>query len=210
MIVSMSHLGSYLNQVSLWLILLGLTLTELGLPLPETVFVVATGVAAQQRGLGIVVAVASSCLAVLLGDILLYQLARRYGAPAFKRWPLCLVLPTRVLPRIDALIERHGAMAVFVARFLTGVRGAMFVLVGMRRMPFSRFLLWDGLAVLVTVPVFAVLGFVCATNVPLLEAHVDRANGYMLALLAAVVLAYGVLLALRWNRARRALSSGNG
>jgi membrane protein DedA with SNARE-associated domain len=202
----MSNFGSYLSQASLWLILFGLALTELGLPLPETVFVVAAGVVSQHGGFAIHVPIVSCCVAVLVGDLLLFYLARTIGSRALQCRPLCWLLPARATPRIDALFARHGSMAIFAARFVSGVRAATFVLAGMRGMPVRQFLLWDGLAILATVPVFAALGWVFATSVTALNAQVELANRLLLAVLALVVVGYASVVLVRWCRARSAPS----
>jgi membrane protein DedA with SNARE-associated domain len=188
--MSMTQLSQFLQQASLGMILLGLVLSELGLPLPETVFVVAAGVVSQQSGLGLVVPVVSSCTAVLAGDLLLYALARRYGPAAAKRRPLSLLLTDRAVARIDGLFQRHGAMAIFTARFVTGLRGAAFALAGMRQLPLLQFLVWDGLAIVVTVPVFAGLGFVFSNRLDRLATGVNVANRWMLGLLVCIVAVY--------------------
>lgn len=193
----MQTLGSFLSSLSLWLILAGLAITQLGLPLPETVFIVAAGIVSQHEGLPVLVPAVTCCMAVLVGDLVLFYLARAFGARAFERRPLRWALPPRVLPRIDALFAKHGAMTIFVARFISGVRAAAFVLAGMRRMPLRRFLIWDGAAVLVTVPPFAVIGFLFANSVRNLQAHAERMNMYLLIGLVVAVAGY---TGMRWRR----------
>lgn len=183
---------------------MGLVLSELGLPIPETPIVIAVGIVSERMGLPLFVPILGCCLAVMIGDLWLYYSARAFGVAALERRPLRWVLPARVLPRIDALFERHGAMAIFVARFISGVRLATFVLAGMRRMPILRFVLWDGLAIVITVPVFAGLGHLFATRAENLERHVARANHLVLAILVLAVVAYGAFVVLRWRgRVRR-------
>ncbi len=208
----MSDLGGYLSDTSLGLILLGLALSELGLPLPEPAFVIAAGVVSQRAGLALYVPIGCSCLAVLLGDLLLYALARVIGPGVLARRPLCWLVSVRVQPRIDALFERHGSMTIFVARFITGVRLAAFVLAGMRKTSLWRFVLWDGLAILLTVPIFAALGFIFATSAEALEQHVTQTNYFILAALVLAVAGYVAVVVLR-RRGKRAEGSavaGNG
>ena len=193
----MSDLGSYLSDTPLGLILLGLALSELGLPLPEPAFVLAAGVVSQRGGLALYVPIGGSCLAVLLGDLLLYALARIIGPSVLTRKPLCWLVRVGVQPRIDALFERHGSMTIFVARFITGVRLAAFVLAGMRKMSMWRFVLWDGLAILLTVPIFAALGFIFATSAEALEEHVKQANYLILAALVLAVAGYVAVVVLQ-------------
>jgi membrane protein DedA with SNARE-associated domain len=92
-------------------------------------------------------------------------------------------------------------MAIFVARFLTGVRVATFVLAGTRGVRVGRFVMWDGLAVLATVPVFAVLGFYCSARADELRLRIWHANYAIVALLLGVLVAYWLVTVLRRRRA---------
>jgi membrane protein DedA with SNARE-associated domain len=197
----LQQLGTVLSGASLWLVLVGLALTELGLPLPETVFIVTAGIVSQRDGIAMSVPIIASCIAVVGGDIALYFVARWFGPQAFQRRPLRWLLPPRLYPRIDALFVRHGSMAIFVARFVSGVRAAAFVLAGMRGMPLRQFILWDGLATVVTVPPFAVIGYLFAHRLVELQSHVELANRYLLWSLAGVIAIYVGVALVRWRRA---------
>ena len=198
----MQSLGGSLSELSLWLILAGLALTQLGIPVPETVFEVAAGIVAQRGGLQVAIPVVTCCIAVLVGDLMLFYLARLFGTRAFERRPLRWLLPPRALPRIDALFAKHGSLTIFVARFINGVRAAAFVLAGMRRMPLRQFIIWDGAAILVTVPPFAAIGFLFADNVCALQAHAQRMNLYLLTGLGVAIAGYVTFAWVRWRRQR--------
>lgn len=202
----MSELDAYLRGASLGLILFGLLLSQLGLPLPETVFVIAAGVVCERAGLSVLVPIWSTCLAVMAGDALLYGLARAIGLEVLQRRPLCWFIPGRARPRVDELFERHGAMTIFVARFITGIRLVAFALAGMRKMPLLRFMLWDGLAILVTVPIFAALGFAFAASSARLNQHVTEANLLIITVLVLCVAGYASVVAWR-RRGNRAASA---
>lgn len=64
-----------------------------------------------------------------------------------------------------AVRARYSNWVLFVARFLPGLRSPIFLTAGMtRRIPFWRFLLLDGLAALISVPVWVYLGYFGAYN----------------------------------------------
>lgn len=191
---------SSLNQASLSLILSALCLTQLGLPIPETPFIVAAGVVAQRAGYGLTLPILACCAAVLLGDWALYGIANKFGQAAFSRPPLRWLLPRAAQPRIETLFERHGSMTLFVARFISGVRAVVFILAGMRGVPIWRFLIWDGLAIAVTVPIFATLGFAFADRVPLLEAHIVTAQRILCGICVVAIAGYGLSLVLASRR----------
>jgi membrane protein DedA with SNARE-associated domain len=198
----MFKLGNYLSHESIWLILIGLAVSELGLPFPETVFEVTAGVVFERRGFPIEVPILACFAAVFVGDVALFCLARNLGPRALQRWPLRWLLPDRIYPRIDAMLVRHGSMAIFTARFISGIRAATCVLAGMRQVPLRQFLLWNGLGILVTVPIFAAIGWAFSTNIDVLEAHVKQANHLLLAFLLIAVASYVTINVIRWRRRR--------
>ncbi len=196
----MAAMGGNLNEASLGIILLCLVITGLGLPFPEIMFIAAAGVVSERSGLSVVYPIVSCSIAVLLGDLALFYLARTLGPAAVRRRPLRWLLPPRIRPRIEALFTRHGSMAIFVARHLAGVRAATYALAGMHRMRLAQFVLWDVLAILVSVPVFASLGFYFSTRLDQLEGHIQHAHGAIAALVAVCAVAY---LGYYWLRRRR-------
>lgn len=202
---AMDPLGLSLVEASLGLILLGLALTQLGLPVPETPFIIAAGVVSQRMRLCLAWPIMACCLAVGLGDLALYYLAYTLGPAAFRRRPLCWLLPPAAQTRVDELFEKRGALTLFVARFISGVRICVFVLAGFRRVPLWRFLLGDGLAIALTVPVFATLGYWFANSVGELSGHVEQANRWLVAVCVLVCSAYlGTAVLLARRRARQA------
>jgi membrane protein DedA with SNARE-associated domain len=202
----MATLGGNLNEASLGIILLCLVITGLGLPFPEIMFIAAAGVVSERSGLSVAFPIVSCSIAVLLGDLALFYLARYLGPAAVRRRPLRWLLPPKIRPRIDALFARHGSMAIFVARHLAGVRAATYALAGMHRMRLAQFVVWDVLAILVSVPVFASLGFYFSTRVDQLEGHIHHAHLVIAAVVAACLLAYLVHYWLRKRREREARS----
>ena len=60
---------------------------------------------------------------------------------------------------MEQLFAAHGQKIVMAARFLPGVRAVTYFTAGSARMPYLRFILWDGFAALVSAPVFVWLGF---------------------------------------------------
>lgn len=207
----MDQIGISLVDASLGLILFSLALTQLGLPVPETPLIVAAGILCQRAGLSLLWPILTCCAAVLVGDVALFYLARTLGPGAFRRRPLRWLLPDAARPRIDALFQKHGSVALFIARFITGVRVCVFVLAGLRGVSVWRFVLWDGLAILVTVPVFAALGHAFGSSVGELDARLRTTNQMLLVLCVVVgvgYLGFGVLWARHQSkRARQSLDA---
>ena len=120
----------------------------LGVPVPgDSALVVAGGLAAEGRfALPAVIGVAS--IAALLGDAIAYEAGRRGGRRLLQRDGPLAAHRRAVLRRAERLYARHGALAVFVAKFIPGVRAVSAVTAGSAGMPRSTFAAIDALACL--------------------------------------------------------------
>lgn len=172
-----------------------------GVPIPEDITLVAGG---GISGLGytnehwmFVVGMAG----VLTGDATMFLLGRFYGNTLLQ-WPLVarVVTPERFVA-VQAKFEKYGVWVLFVARFLPGLRSPIFITAGVtRRVPFWRFLLMDGLAALISVPVWVYLGFLGASNRDWLLTWVHRGQTGLLGLIGVSVVGG---IAFWWMKRRR-------
>ncbi|OYT92400.1 MAG: DedA family protein [Burkholderiales bacterium PBB3] len=171
-----------------------------GVPLPEDVTLVTGGVIA---GLGYANEhnmVAVGLAGVMLGDGLIFLGGRFFGdgitrVKFFKK----LLTPERYCA-VQNKFAKYGRWVMFVARFLPGLRTPVFLTAGMsRRVSFPTWLLMDGFAALISVPVWVYLGFYSAKNIDGLFDMVHRGQHILLGLLvlgAAVGVVY-------WWRSRQ-------
>lgn len=185
------------GYLAVWI---ALTICGLGLPLPEDVTLVAGGVIAG-RGYANVHVMFALCMAgVLLGDATVFLLGRRYGEAMLKwRWVARLLTPERY-QTVQHKFARYGNRVLFVARFLPGMRTTVYLTAGVsRRVSLLRFVLIDGLAALVSVPVWVYLGYFGANNTTWLLTWMHRGQNSLWLLLGGVLLA---MLWLWWRRRR--------
>jgi membrane protein DedA with SNARE-associated domain len=129
-----------------------LLLCGVGLPLPEEVTLVACGYLMHEGKVEFVPVSLVCSAAILLGDSIPYWLGRVYGMRALQgRWVRRVLHPER-FARLEEKFRTHGLWGTFVLRFMPGARLAGYFLVGSMKMSYGRFLLIDGLGVLVSVP----------------------------------------------------------
>lgn len=135
----------------------------LGFPMPEEVALIGGGYAvyvnAPESWPKVALMVAVAMLGVLVGDALLWYIGRRVGETPEKVPVIGRHLTPRRMRRARALFRRHGAKAVFFGRFLFGIRAVTFFVSGSLRVPLYVFLLMDGLAALLTVPISVILAW---------------------------------------------------
>lgn len=176
-----------------------LFLCGVGLPLPEEVTLLGSGLLWHQGEVEFVPIVIVCSAAILLGDSMPFWLGRRYGMNALRvRWVRRIIHPER-FARLEQRFQRHGNWAVFACRFFAGVRIPGYFLAGTLRMGFGRFLLLDSLGVMLTVPISIWLGRVFADQIDRL--HQSYRSLHLV--LAFAVVALILILSVR-ARSRRA------
>jgi membrane protein DedA with SNARE-associated domain len=126
-------------------ILFAVVLVEsFGVPLPGDTALIAFGVLAAQGHYSIVLVIAIAAAGAIIGDNLGYWLIGRVGGRAlFRRWRWLNQYSDRVLPRAEALMQRHGGKTVFFGRFVSILRYTVAWVAGLSRMQWSRFLFWN-------------------------------------------------------------------
>jgi membrane protein DedA with SNARE-associated domain len=99
---------------------------------------------------------------------------------------------------VEGLFEKHGQKIVMIARFMPGVRAVTYFTAGSVGMPYWRFILWDGLAALLSAPMFVFLGFHFGSELDFLIDKIKEGQTYVLTGMA--VIAAGWFL-WRWRKA---------
>ncbi len=141
-----------------------LVLTGIGLPLPEDVILLAAGAVVSWGRTGYYPIVGVALLGVLVGDLILFLLGRRYGPRLLARGPFRYLAGRRRVERAREMLARRGAGAVFLARFVAGIRFVVFFLAGAGGMPTATFVLLDLSGALLSVPLVVLVGYVFGAN----------------------------------------------
>lgn len=135
-----------------------LLLCGLGLPLPEEVTLIGSGILVHQGSVNFWLITAVCSAAILLGDSIPFWLGRHYGMSALRmKWVARILHPDR-LAKIERRFAEHGNWAVFTCRFLPGVRLPGYFTAGTLGMPYARMITLDALGVALSVPVSIYLG----------------------------------------------------
>ncbi len=167
-----------------------LILCGLGVPVPEDITLVAGGVIAGlypeinqhvMFGVGI--------LGVLVGDSTMFLGGRIFGYRIQRIRMFRKILSPRRFSQIQQKFKQYGLGVLFVARFIPGLRSPIFLAAGMsRRIPYHTFLLMDGFAALISVPVWVYIGYFFADNHELLMSYVHDVQSIIFACLGLVLI----------------------
>ncbi len=133
----------------------------LGVPLPEDISLILGGFLAHKGAASLPIMMLVGFVGILAGDSLIYYAGRRLGSQVGRspRGFLARVVTPEKRARVEGLFALHGQKIVMIARFLPGVRAVTYFSAGSARMSYWRFILWDGLAALLSAPFFVWLGF---------------------------------------------------
>ena len=181
-------------------IFLIVVLGNVGLPVPEETVLTVGGYLAWQGHLRFPVVVVVAILSAITGDNIGYWLGRRYGQGILGR--LMAAAPAQA-ERARTLILRHGAMAVFTARFVTGLRFMAGPLAGSTGLAPGRFFIANLLGAVVYAPIIVGAGYAIGYGLGDAIEGLRRDAGYAEPiLLAALALAAVVAWIVRARRAR--------
>jgi membrane protein DedA with SNARE-associated domain len=133
----------------------------LGLPLPEDVALITGGYLAGKGppiGVGsLPLMILVGLAGILIGDTIIFKAGSTYGE-ALLQTRIGRHIPGEKVERIIGLFERHGPKFIMMARFLPGVRAVTYFVAGTTRVPYWKFLLYDGIAACASAPGWILLG----------------------------------------------------
>lgn len=195
------------SPLTIWGPFLVLLLCGLGLPIPEDIVLMTAGALGLMEGRSWFEVTVLMYLGVMLGDSMIFMAGRHFGgqlrsARWFQRY-----FSELKQSKVEVMFERYHSMVLFVGRFLPGLRAPIFFTAGSMKVPFLKFLAFDGFAALISVPFFVWLGhWIWATfGEDLSKLEKVLARTHTLSMWVAIILGLTLVgfLFFRWRRSQR-------
>ncbi|MCW3031671.1 MAG: DedA family protein [Solirubrobacterales bacterium] len=124
----------------------GLVAAEsMGIPVPGETALIAAGIMAHDGNLQIPLVIAIAAVAAIAGDNAGYLIGRKGGRALLEKPGPLLKHRNAVLTHGEPFFERHGPKAVFLGRWVAGLRIAAAWLAGINRMHWLTFFFWNAL-----------------------------------------------------------------
>jgi membrane-associated protein len=117
----------------------------MGIPVPGETALVAAALLAHDGQLSIVVLVVIAALAAITGDNVGFAIGRHGGRRIFLHPGPLHDHRVRLIEQGEPFFEKHGPKAVFLGRWIAGLRIASSWLAGMNKMSWPTFLFWNAL-----------------------------------------------------------------
>ena len=190
-------LRSALVHHGYWALGVTLLLENAGIPLPgETILLMASFLAYSEHELQLPWIIVVATTAAVLGDNLGFALGYYGGRPLFDRYQSIFRIQQKTLLQGEQLFARFGAVTVFFARFVFGMRIIAGPLAGVLRMSWRQFLVANFLGASLWVTVMAGAGYLFGQHWVSLQRDVKRID-IGIAIVALLAAAYF------WWRGRR-------
>jgi len=157
-------LSEFFAHYGYWAIFFGVMLENAGVPVPGETVLLFAGFLAYEGKMHLAPAILSGIAGASVGDTAGYCLGR-FGGSAFidkcrRRFPFF----ARHYGRAQTIYLRHGQWAVFVARFITGLRMFSGLISGSFRMRYPRFLAFDFTGAVIWATTIVSIGFFFGSN----------------------------------------------
>src|SRR5579871_4022480 len=186
-------------QYGYWGVAVGLLLENAGVPVPgETILLLASFLAYSEHNLQLRWIIVVGTIAATLGDNLGFALGFYGGRPLLVRYQSFFRIKNETVERGESLFARFGAVTIFFARFVFGMRIIAGPMAGVLRMPWRKFLVYNFLGAALWVSVISTAGYLFGRHWNRLENAIGKFD------LAAAIGALGVIVVLWWWNRRKA------
>jgi len=198
----MEFLISFFTDYGYWAVLFVLIICGFGVPIPEDITLVSGGVIAglYPESVNSHLMLLVSMIGVLAGDSCMYWLGRIYGTRILRFRPMRKVLTLQRLKMVREKFAQYGNRVLFVARFLPGLRAPIYMVSGItRRVSYTRFVLIDFCAAIISVPIWVYLGEFGARNLDWLHEQIQKGQLVIYILVGALA----IFLFWKWKKAKK-------
>ena len=171
-------------------------LENAGIPVPgETILLLASFLAFSRHELQLGSIIIVGVCAATVGDNLGFAIGYRGGRPLLDRYREFFRISPATIARGERLFDEYGAVTIFFARFIFGLRVIAGPLAGVLRMQWKRFALFNFLGAVLWVSVIASVGYKFGKHWDQLVDYIKNLN-----IGIAIAAAVAILLVWLWHR----------
>jgi len=154
-----NHIADLLTTWGYLGIFVAVFVGNLGVPVPEETVMLAAGFLAGQLLLDLRLVYVVVIFSAVVGDCCGYVIGRTGGQRVLERLAVMFPFMRTRYERLQLFFRTHGSKAVFMARFITGVRFMAGPMAGACGMPFFQFLGWNVLGAIVWCSLVVTVGY---------------------------------------------------
>lgn len=190
--VTPAHISRVIGAWGYFGIFLCVFIGNLGLPVPEETVVLTAGFLAGRNLLDVRAVFAVVVLSAIAGDSSGYLIGRTGGQRLLDRLCNLSSFVKHRRERFETFFHEHGNSAVFMARFVTGLRFMAGPMAGAAGMAFTRFLKWNVMGATCWCALMVSIGYLVGDELDRIVPVTEYAGQWVA--VAAVLLGLGVLI----------------
>ena len=198
---TMDQILSLIGQYGYLVVFFGVMVESVGIPFPGETILIAAGFLVHQGTLDLSETLAFGVLGTIVGNQIGYWAGREGGRPFVLRWGRYVGVTHEHLLRVEGVFARNGGKAVFLARFVPGLRAFGALVAGISRMHWKTFLFYNVLAGAVWAAASILVGYLFSGSLDLLEEWMGSVTVLLVLLLVLTLVSY---LAYCWVTNHRA------
>ena len=194
--VSLDSVISFYSTFGYFSVFGMLILCGFGVPIPEDISIIAGGIIAGLGYGNVHVMFLVSFMGVLIGDLTVYSLGRFFGKRIFSKKFGQKVLNKGWFETILKSFNENGKIVLFSARFMPGLRTPIYLTAGITKIVgFPTFIIIDGFAALISVPIWNYLGYYGSRNRELLLQWMKETKIAVFVLVLTLIIVY---MTIKW------------
>ncbi len=186
----MDEMLTFLKDHGVVLVFVVVFAEQIGIPLPALPLLIAAGVLAGAEHLNIVAVAAMAMGAALAADLIWYELGRRRGHRVLEFLCRIALEPRSCIMRTEEFFKKHGVRSLIVAKFVPGLSTVAPPLAGIAALPFSRFLFYNGLGIILWVGAGIGFGYAFSNRIDAAMEYASFMTPATIAVLAAALSLY--------------------
>lgn len=160
-------------------------------PIPSEAIMPLAGFAAAQGKMPILGVVVAGVLGSVAGNAVWFELARAYGAARTRRiigrYGRWIGVTAEDVAKGEETMRRNGPFAVFVARFMPGIRTAISVPAGLIELPRPVFYVWTTLGTTIWTGGLATAGYVLGERFSVVERYAGPIGFAVMAMVLGLI-----------------------
>lgn len=179
-----------INSQGYLAIILLMFLEDVFPPIPSELIMPMAGYTVKQGKLTLIGVIAAATIGSVLGSLPLYFLGKTVGEDRLKDWAdkygKWLTLSREDIEKAQGWFDRHGGLAVAIARLVPGVRSLIAVPAGIHGMNLPLFLLYTAIGAGIWSSGLAYVGVVLGNNYEKVEEYLSPVSYLVLGLVVLV------------------------
>lgn len=171
-----------------------------GLPMNEDLLLLVAAALTLKGVMEPVPLIAVAWAGLLIADGLIFHWGRLFGTRLLEHRMVARVVPAARVVAMQGAMLRYGPAYIFCARFMPGLRTALYFAAGSLKMPYRHLFLYDGAAALVELPLLVYGVRYLGGRWEQIVEQLQRFQGVLLPALGLLVLAIWLYRRLRVRR----------